>query len=797
MGVLWGRLKLVVLAASVLLALTAASTAGAAGFRDFQYGSAVSAPTGQKPQSKLWFSDGSWWGVLWSKANGRYDIWRFDWAADAWSDSGTAVDSRTKGSVDALWDGTRLYVTSNVSPSANATDKSSKLWRYSYSTATKSYTLDNGFPVTLVGSGVEALVMDKDGQGNLWVTYTLDQPDGTRALYVRHTIGGDQLQWGTAFTPSVTGATDLSSDDISAIVAFKDADGTGKIGVMWSNQDDGAMYFIVHSDGQADSSWLEQPAIGPSPFMADDHLALRSLNGDPTGDVVAVMKTSLNDVQPSTSLDPLIQVAVRHPDGTWSQPAVFSRVVDNHTRAVVEIDRQNRQLYVFASAPCCSGGRIYMKQTSLDNPDFSDQTGLGTLVMGNDTDVNINNPTSTKQELSSATGLLVEASDDHTKYYLHSKLELSAANVAPETSITSTGPSSPTSSTSASFTFAATPASGAMFECTLDGSAFAPCAAPVTYDGLGDAPHTFAVRARNAYGVDTTPAGRSWTVDTVAPAAPSILSPATGQTLATTTFTVSGSAEPDSTVTIYDGASPVGTTGADSAGQWSKDLADVSGGQHSYTAKATDTAGNTSPASAAVSVSVSGLFGDDFETGDLSGWTLVKAAAGGIATVQTATVASGTYAAKLSETAASGSLAYIRKSFATAQTDLTVRGDFTVLTEGASGGNVPILRLFGPTGTRLLSVYRQNLSLSRLYVYDGTTRGQALQPLPLGTWAHFDVHVIAAGAGASTVTVRMDGAVIFTSTAMDVPTTGVRSIQIGNETGAQAFALAADNVLVP
>jgi hypothetical protein len=57
--------------------------------------------------------------------------------------------------------------------------------------------------------------------------------------------------------------------------------------------------------------------------------------------------------------------------------------------------------------------------------------------------------------------------------------------------------------------------------------------------------------------------------------------------------------------------------------------------------------------------------------------------------------------------------------------------------------------------------------------------------------------VIAAGAGASTVTVRMDGAVIFTSTAMDVPATGVRSIQIGNETGAQAFALAADNVLVP
>src|SRR5919197_4394442 len=53
------------------------------GTRDFSY-SGASAPTGQKPQSKLWFNDGSWWGVLYNSAgtiaSGKgWHIYRFDW----------------------------------------------------------------------------------------------------------------------------------------------------------------------------------------------------------------------------------------------------------------------------------------------------------------------------------------------------------------------------------------------------------------------------------------------------------------------------------------------------------------------------------------------------------------------------------------------------------------------------------------------------------------------------------------------------------------------------------------------
>ena len=60
------------------------------------------------------------------------------------------------------------------------------------------------------------------------------------------------------------------------------------------------------------------------------------------------------------------------------------------------------------------------------------------------------------------------------------------------------------------------------------------------------------------------------------------------------------------------------------------------------------------------------------------------------------------------ETANAGSKAYVRKTFASAQQDLTASGDFRVLQQGASGGNVPFFRFLDPASARIVSVYRQN-----------------------------------------------------------------------------------------
>lgn len=83
------------------------------------------------------------------------------------------------------------------------------------------------------------------------------------------------------------------------------------------------------------------------------------------------------------------------------------------------------------------------------------------------------------------------------------------------------------------------------------------------------------------------------TVDTIAPSAPLISSPAEGGSVSGN-FTISGTAEANSTVELFEGLDPRGTTQANASGQWSINLTDVSDGPHSYTAKATDAASNTS-----------------------------------------------------------------------------------------------------------------------------------------------------------------------------------------------------------
>lgn len=86
---------------------------------------------------------------------------------------------------------------------------------------------------------------------------------------------------------------------------------------------------------------------------------------------------------------------------------------------------------------------------------------------------------------------------------------------APDTSLDS-GPSGPMASTSASFTFSSE--AGATFACRLDLGEWAPCTSPKSYSGLSQGPHTFAVRATDAFNnTDPSPATASFIVDTVAP----------------------------------------------------------------------------------------------------------------------------------------------------------------------------------------------------------------------------------------------------------------------------------------
>src|ERR671937_2442762 len=93
-----------VLAASVLPGSGSAAT-GDIGYRDQSFNGAGTAPTGSKPESKLWWNDGSWWASMWATGGG-FHIFRLDDLTQTWIDTGVAIDTRTGTRADTLWDGT-------------------------------------------------------------------------------------------------------------------------------------------------------------------------------------------------------------------------------------------------------------------------------------------------------------------------------------------------------------------------------------------------------------------------------------------------------------------------------------------------------------------------------------------------------------------------------------------------------------------------------------------------------------------------------------------------------------------
>ena len=114
---------------------------------------------------------------------------------------------------------------------------------------------------------------------------------------------------------------------------------------------------------------------------------------------------------------------------------------------------------------------------------------------------------------------------------------------------------------------------------------------------LVDGAHSFTATATDAAG-NTSKASTALAVmvDTVAPVAPLI---ANDTINGNNSVTLTGMAEGNSTVKVYDGAT-VGSATANASGAWTFTTGQLSIGSHDLTATATDAAGNTSAASQTV-----------------------------------------------------------------------------------------------------------------------------------------------------------------------------------------------------
>jgi Bacterial Ig-like domain len=605
---LWIRVAVVLITVGGLGFLSLGSTSSAlaasdTGYRDFYYSASsvnssdgVVGPTADKPQSKLWFNDGIWWGSLFNRATEEYRIYRYDWSTHTWSDTGTLIDARNSARADTKWDGRYLYV-ATASYNSTTTDQNVYVKRYSYNPATKTYTLDS--TATVATGPIEAVVLDKDTTGKLWVTYTKGNQ-----VYVNRSLGSDS-SWGTPFVPPVKG-TSVNSDDISAVIAFD-----SQIGVMWSNQTDSAVYFATHNDADADNVWQVSRTAIQGPNYADDHINLKSLQADSSGGVYAAVKTSLNDLPNPNPNAPLTMVLKRDQAGNWTN-SVFGRVADNHTRPILMIDEEHRNLYMFATAPCCTGGTIYYKQTSLDNISFPQ--GVGTPFIQSSTDTHINNATSTKQNGNSTTGLVVMASDTTSNYYWHNRLDLSnpptVTSVAPADGATDVAATANVEATFSKDMDTST-LTTSTFMLTKQGSS-TPVGAAVNYDATtkkatldpqedlsADTTYTATVKGGTSGAKDSAgyplASDKTWSFRTAAPADTTppdttIESGPSGTVSSTSASFVFSSSETGSSFECsLDGASYASCTSPE-------EYTNLADGSHTFYVKATDAAGNTGTA---------------------------------------------------------------------------------------------------------------------------------------------------------------------------------------------------------
>lgn len=155
----------------------------------------------------------------------------------------------------------------------------------------------------------------------------------------------------------------------------------------------------------------------------------------------------------------------------------------------------------------------------------------------------------------------------------------------------SSGPSTASSSRAATFAF--TGPSGSTLRCGLDGAALTACSSPWTYNSLTEGAHSFSVAALKS-GQQSPTTTYNWSVDTVAPPAPTLTTkPPDPTSTATNDFAwTSAESGVTSQCSVENGA----WFACSSPYRWVIDTSNS--GQHQFAVRSSDAAGNTSPATA-------------------------------------------------------------------------------------------------------------------------------------------------------------------------------------------------------
>ncbi|MCX7392591.1 MAG: hypothetical protein NTW75_00530 [Planctomycetales bacterium] len=295
------------------------------------------ASTGEKPQSKIWYADGSYWCIV----RGPNGVAFYEKNDSSWVQgkfNGAILQS--SGTADVKWNGTTLFVLMYSS--------TSKLYEYTYNATQRIWVPAMGFPVAVpTPSGSETMVLEQDSRGRLWTAV-----EGQNSINVYYSTSEDHRTW--IQTPVVL-QTGVDSDDICSIVAFAG----NRIGVFWSDQKRDEFGFRIHDDSDAPTAWSLEEVVYAGSGHADDHIDLAF---DSMGRVYAITKDDFDRMA----------LHRRGVNGGWTTKTNVSG--GDSTRGIVMVAEQDSRVYVLYTCWDKSPNPIHYRMADIETLDFGGET---------------------------------------------------------------------------------------------------------------------------------------------------------------------------------------------------------------------------------------------------------------------------------------------------------------------------------------------------------------------------------------------------------------------------------------
>ena len=354
----------------------------------------LTVPTAKESQSKLWFHDGSWWGLL-NGPRGRGVRVHELMPDHSWRPTEAVLGTNVLQVGDAFWDGDTVHVAQRV-PTGDL-----RYLRLTYDSESGEYQASEPVTVTtLGGNGFPSVV--EDGTGRLWIGYA----NGLVTAVTWSDDGG--ATW--AETYDLARNPEGSTAEVADLVAFDD-----RVGILWSDQAANSFRFASHADGDDPEVWARETALSGA-SEADNHISLVRIPGESSDRLAAAVKTSTNDTATSPD-EMLIKVLLRGPVGGWSSVPVAT-VGDELNDPVLQVDLATETLRLFASN---RAGDIVEKSSPLYDIGF--EVGGGEPFMLG-ADGRLLDPTGTDQPLDARSGVVILASDTLRRTYRHAERAL-------------------------------------------------------------------------------------------------------------------------------------------------------------------------------------------------------------------------------------------------------------------------------------------------------------------------------------------------------------------------------------